>query len=1214
MSDPNQQQTICYNGVCRVKGIGDDPFVYDGAGNVVGVATYGTLGGTAPQPTAGGTSGFGGSSTVYYPADPVPPAAVGVPTPPTTVKIVVPGTGYVRIDEGFFGSDGELHETGWLSPHQVTQRLPDGNSWSGFGEVMTPDTYMATVSGATGTQLLARDFRVNLPSEASVVSIDIEVNGRVLQGGPEDDAVKLIYCGAESITGGGPPSLAGTYGPFSYDAVANGMASSDKSISTSTKVAFMDPFGGQLDVWDQTTDTLDTVTTAISFGRVFQANDNIYVIVASSGEVYHYTTGSLTLIATLGNLDPSSVGFYRGAVNITVSGREQIVFLQTGKRIVFPTDTTATLSTFTVPTGANLAAYYVGYNDKVIYVENNHTTAHLFAPVSGTNSSIASLTDPGSQYNQYFASKLYGGDGFVAFMLVDTASEATMYYKVIQYDVVNDVWSTPLGNTNSTYSITPTASYQATDHLISNTYHAFVGGDGHFIMPFKYLTGGMTTVLTPINDPTYDEGRVMQDGSTYTCYTETAKALGATDITLSPTTKVYTGPSVEQRFVNDSSFGVIYEPDLTSGNMVGIDSIRINVRYLNQPSASATPPAMNGANGYTSVAFSGDGVQVVFGSVNGALDYDMANTSFDTTPHTISGGVGGRAIFDVEFTPNGYVAVGANGLVIVQDGINGAFNVVNVGTTDAITSVVYEPRTGSVVASTAGGATLVSPNGSGFMYIPTALAEDSYAMAVTPTAIVRVGANGSIYRSTDGGYTWTTITSPTANDLFAVHYDSLNLVAVGENGTIIYSSDNGLTWTTLTSGTTNDLYAVVGEANVFIAAGEAGTMLTSQNGGYNWSTATSGTTSDIRAGAVAGGTYYLVGDESVIITGGLITDMSMVPEDDAAGMDDEFSVIVNYYNSVGESARSYGGVPEVLIENVQEEYSAFVPSVTASVTASSTIGEDATLHEAHFTNPHVLTSSYKTIDAFSRTYGILLLIEEALAENDTHTAAALAFILTMAEQMGVADTDIVGGKIVLELSEQIGANDTESLIASLRATLSEGLASGMLFGPNAGTSDPDNNPEDDVWDCWVINTETRDTTTYNNFFFTSMAEVDGKVYTTDGATIYMLGGDTDAGTIIPAEIELPISDFNDSHLKNVNRVYLGMWADGKMALKTITEGNVERWYELEARRDGIHEYRVPLPKGVKSRYWSFQIGNVMGGDFSLESVTILPVVLSRRVR
>ena len=120
MSNPNQQQTICYNGVCRVKGMGDDPFVYDSGGNVVGVATYGTLGSTAPPPTAGGTSGFGGSPTVYYPADPVPPPAVGVPSPPALVAITAPPTGYVRMDEGFFGSDGELYETGWLSPHQVT--------------------------------------------------------------------------------------------------------------------------------------------------------------------------------------------------------------------------------------------------------------------------------------------------------------------------------------------------------------------------------------------------------------------------------------------------------------------------------------------------------------------------------------------------------------------------------------------------------------------------------------------------------------------------------------------------------------------------------------------------------------------------------------------------------------------------------------------------------------------------------------------------------------------------------------------------------------------------------------------------------------------------------------------------------------------------------------------------------------------------------------
>ena len=734
-------------------------------------------------------------------------------------------------------------------------------------------------------------------------------------------------------------------------------------------------------------------------------------------------------------------------------------------------------------------------------------------------------------------------------------------------------------------------------------------------MPFKYLTGGTTVVLTPIDNPTFDEGRVMQDGSTYTCYTETAKALGASDIALTPTTKVYTGPSIEQRFVNDSSFGVIYEPSLTSGNMVGIDSVRINVRYLSQPSASAPPPAMVDANGYTSVAFGKDGVEIIFGSAAGGLDYANINDPFATSPYAVNGGVGGRSIYDIVSTPNGHVAVGANGLVVVQDGIGGPLNVVKVGTTDAITSVVYELRTGSVVASTAGGATLVSQDGSNFVYIPSGLENDSYAMAVTPTAIVRVGANGSIYRSTDGGYTWTTIESPTTEDLFAVHYDSLNLVAVGANGTIIYSSDNGQTWVALTSGTANDLYTVIGESNIFVAAGEGGVMLTSQNGGYTWSPAASGTTSDIRGGAVEGGTYYLVGDESVILSGSLLSDMSMIPEEDACTMDDSFSVIVHYANQIDESARDHGGFPEVLIENMQEEYGALVPNVTAGVTAYSLAGENATLHEANFiAGPHVLESAYKTADGFSYTYGLLILIQEALEADDTATAAALAFLLTMAEQMSVSEDHIIGGTIVLDLSEGMAGDDTQSLIAALRATISEGLISGMLFGPRVGSPDPDDNPEDDVWDCWVVNTETRATTTYNNFFFTSMAEVDGTVYTTDGATIYTLGGDTDAGAIIPAEIELPISDFGDSHLKNVNRVYLGMWADGKMALKTITEGNVERWYELEARREGVHEYRVPLPKGVKSRYWAFQIGNVMGGDFSLESVTILPVVLSRRVR
>lgn len=1212
MSDPNQQQVICYNGVCRYKGIGDDPFAYDGEGNVVGVGSYGSLGTTNPPPTSGSTAGFGGSATTYYPSDPVPPAAVGNPAPPAIIHSAPPSASYVAMAEGFFTTDGELYETGWLTPSEIAQRNALGNTWASTGDVTTSDGYMSTLSGVSGTQLVARGFNANLPAEAAVVSIDVELAGRVISGEPEGDEIRFIYCGAETTVGGGSAPV-GVYGPFSYTPTATGNPGGYGTVCTSGgKAAQIDWYDGYMYVWDKTSDTVDYIASGITFSLAYQANDQLYVIKHGTGEVYRYTPGTLTLIATLGDLGVAYDGIWDGVVNITVGGREQIVFLKYGVRIIFPTDTTASLATFTVPTDAATLSYYAGYNDKALYVNGGKTATYLFDPVSGANETRAAPPAIGSSYTQNVSFKLNGGEGYVAFLLTNAVDAATMYYSVIEYNVGADTWTTPNPPTDSTYNINPFPD-QATSHLIDNVYHMF---DANFLytMPWKTVGAGSTTVLTPVNTPSFDEGRDMPDGGVYTCYTEVVRGFDATDLTLTPVVATYTGPAITRDFVNDGSFGVLYTPDITSGNTIGLDSVRINVRYMSTPSAKATPPALATANGYASVAFSHDGSEVVFGSVAGGIDYSLVNDAFATTPHTIVGGVGGRGIYDIVATPDGYVAVGEGGLVIVQDGIGGAFNVVKVGTTDNLTSVVYDPISGQVTIATASGDTLVSTDAASFTYIPSDLAEASYAMTLTPTAIVRVGANGSIYRSTDGGATWTTITSPTTEDLYAVHYDSLNLVAVGANGTIIYSSDNGLTWTLLTSGTTNDLYTVIGEANVFIAAGEGGGMLTSQNGGYTWAAADSGTTSDIRSGVSQGGSYYLVGDEFFVLSGSILSDLSIVSDADPVGVSDSFSVVVNYYDAIDESARDYGGFPEVLIENMQEEYGALVPNLTAIGSILSTVGENASLHEANFTNPHLLESSYKTTDAFSRTYGIMLLIQEAMDAGDSATAAALAFILTMAEQMSVSEDSIIGGTIIVELSDGAAIDDTTSMIAALRATLSEGLISGMLFGPSVGSPDPENNPEDDVWDCWVINTETRDTTTYNNFFFTSMAEVDGKVYTTDGASIYVLGGDTDAGAIIPAEIELPITDFGDSHLKNVNRVYLGMWADGKMALKTITEGNVERWYELEARREGVHEYRVPLPKGVKSRYWSFQIGNVMGGDFSLDSVTMLPVVLSRRVR
>lgn len=57
-----------------------------------------------------------------------------------------------------------------------------------------------------------------------------------------------------------------------------------------------------------------------------------------------------------------------------------------------------------------------------------------------------------------------------------------------------------------------------------------------------------------------------------------------------------------------------------------------------------------------------------------------------------------------------------------------------------------------------------------------------------------VGSGGAIFKSTDGGYTWTQQTSPTTNALYSVFFtDANNGFAVGASGTIIYTTD-GTNW------------------------------------------------------------------------------------------------------------------------------------------------------------------------------------------------------------------------------------------------------------------------------------------------------------------------------------------------------------------------------------------------------------------------------------
>ena len=148
---------------------------------------------------------------------------------------------------------------------------------------------------------------------------------------------------------------------------------------------------------------------------------------------------------------------------------------------------------------------------------------------------------------------------------------------------------------------------------------------------------------------------------------------------------------------------------------------------------------------------------------------------------------------------------------------------------------------------------------------------------------------------------------------------------------------------------------------------------------------------------------------------------------------------------------------------------------------------------------------------------------------------------------------------------------------------------------------------------YVLNTQTQGVTEYDNFSFNSMSE--NLACSTNG--IYSLIGNTDNGTAIDTSIKTGLMDFGESLQKQVPNAYLGITSDGNVLLKTITTYRgvkKERWYQVSTNNDSFETSKVKLGKGIKSRYWQFDLSNINGANFKLDSIELTPLVLARRVK
>ena len=196
--------------------------------------------------------------------------------------------------------------------------------------------------------------------------------------------------------------------------------------------------------------------------------------------------------------------------------------------------------------------------------------------------------------------------------------------------------------------------------------------------------------------------------------------------------------------------------------------------------------------------------------------------------------------------------------------------------------------------------------------------------------------------------------------------------------------------------------------------------------------------------------------------------------------------------------------------------------------------------------------------------------------------------------------------LVLVFDDSLAFTDDLSALRTALMSLSDSVILGGIV-----------NVEDEVYDAWVLNTETLGAWKYSNYPFNSFAQFQGRYYGCTNDGIYEITGDSDSGDDIDMTVRTGLMDFGSTQLKRIPRAYLGFQADGDLLFKTVDTASgekIEKWHRLSTKTaNAPTSTRIKLGRGTRARYWQFVIENIDGADVKIDDLRLFPILLKRRV-
>jgi hypothetical protein len=148
-----------------------------------------------------------------------------------------------------------------------------------------------------------------------------------------------------------------------------------------------------------------------------------------------------------------------------------------------------------------------------------------------------------------------------------------------------------------------------------------------------------------------------------------------------------------------------------------------------------------------------------------------------------------------------------------------------------------------------------------------------------------------------------------------------------------------------------------------------------------------------------------------------------------------------------------------------------------------------------------------------------------------------------------------------------------------------------------------------------FSTENKSLFHYTNMPFTSACRFKDKVLLGNEFGVFVMTGNTDNGTSIPARIKTVAMNFGTQHRKKIptSKCYIeAKKTDGRIDLSVTVDGITGSYNTGTTEFASFAPYPVKIGRGLDGIHWQFEIAANACTSLAIESIEIEPEQIRRR--